>query len=272
MAKGTKTEQKSKKETKSEVSTSQVVRGKMERFEIVREWIKEAQSRIETGYLDLCKLMSEAYHNDYHQQWGFDTFTDYAEKELDMKLRKAEYFVNIYDTVKKLQLPEAEVKELGWTKMKDLVRVITEENAKEWLKKAKKMSSRELTDAVKVSTRSDTSRVQPPKVTTLKFVMGEVEASIIMDALNEAKAMVESDDPVIALEMICQDWLSEKGVAPSLTSIDKQVAFIEKVYGVKIEWTPAESAPKEEKEAKNGADEGPEDEVSIDELLGLEGE
>ena len=232
MAKKQKTKTENKQNTES--GTVEKSKVKMTRQEIVREKILEAQGQIEGGYLEMAQLLTEAYHGDFHETWGFETFEAYCDKELDIKYRKARYFIDIWDKVKSLDLPKDQVAALGWTKMKEISAVITEKNAKEWMRKAEKMSSRELAEAAKIVRKKDTKDSDVPSITTLTLRMTEAEANVILEAIEEAKSLCDSTNAVIALEMICQDWLTAKGVTPERTSLKDYIAYIEKLYGVKV--------------------------------------
>jgi len=243
-----KTTQRAEQEVAAGASTKQAPRQEM-----VRKEILEAQHNIESGYLTLAKLLSESYHREYYAEWGFKDFREYADAELGMHYRKAMYLVEIWDKVKSLNLSQAKVEKLGWTKMKDLAAILTAENAKEWMEKAAKMTSRELGEAVKVSRSPDrTAMGTVPHITTMKFSMGESEANIITEAIEEAKRLTSSDSAVVALEMICQEWLESKGVAPQRTSLDDHIKYLKRVYGVDITWA-SKTAEKEEKAANDKA-------------------
>lgn len=225
------------------------------REETVRKEILEAQHHIESSYLDMAKLLSEAYHREYYATWGFKDFREYADAELGMNYRKAMYLSDIWDKVKSLGLSPAKVEKLGWTKMKDLAAVITAENAKEWMAKAEKMTSRELGEAVKTSRTPDKTAVGAvPHITTMKFVMGEAEANIITEALEEGKKLTSSENAVVALEMICQEWLESKGVAPQRSSLDDHIQYLQRVYGVDITWASKTVEKEAEKDAEHVAD------------------
>jgi hypothetical protein len=204
------------------------------RSEIVRAEIQDANRQVESEYLKMAKLLNEAYHRDYFIEWGFEDWRSYTENELDIHYRKAMYFVDVWDTVKKLNLPMGQVEKLGWTKMKDLTRVMTEKNAKEWLEKAKKLSTRELTEEVRVTRKKETGRSEGPETIKLNLIMGEDEGNIVLDAIEEAKKLTESPNEVVALGMICQDWQEMKGAKPTRASLEAHCRFLKKVYGVDV--------------------------------------
>ena len=284
MAKGSKTKNKS---TAANESGSKAE--KRSRQEVVREEIQSAQGRIEESYIDLARLMSEAYHKEFYAEWGHATFEAYCQDELDIKYRKARYFVDIWDKVKSLDLPHDRVAKLGWTKMRDIASVIDEKNAKEWLEKAENMTTREVEEAVKISRKKDTSGSSVPVFVTMTFRMSETEANVITEAMSEAKKLCESSEDVTALEMICQDWLFEKGEHPAARSLAEQIEFLGKVFGVEIEFTVTKQgetqAEKSEEVIKKAAKKGKEaddadatadstpvaesEDVDIDDILGL---
>jgi len=229
--------QKSKtKSSKSGSATGAAAKSKIKqvRHEVVHEEIAVAERAIEENYVELAKLLYEAYHQDHYVKWGYDDFKDYCDAELSTNYRKAMYLIDIWDKIKRLKLSPARVAKIGWTKMKDIASVIDEKNAKEWLDKAGKMSTREVTDAVKTVRKDSSGSPEVPTTTTLKIVMGETEAAVVLEAIEEAKALTESDSTALALEMIASDWMEEKGGLPTKTPIESHVAYLEKAYGVKI--------------------------------------
>lgn len=270
---------------------------KKARQEIVRSEIIELDKQIEQGYLDLARLLSEAFHAEFHADWGHQTFESFCNSELSTHYRKAKYLISIYDKVKFLDLPKDRVEKLGWTKMKEIATVIDAENAKEWLEKAEKLTSRELEDEVSTVKRRRVGGSSTPAMVTMTFKMTDVEANPITEALEEAKKLCEADNDSIALEMICQDWLMDRAEKPATRSLADQITYLEKVYGVHIDYKVFKPGESQEEKAEeiiqksdekkgNGGDDpddteaeeieesgGPDDggELDIDSLLGLDG-
>jgi hypothetical protein len=242
-----KTEQKqTTKEATAVTTKTKVAAAKMKRSELVRKQIKDCFEKIDESYITAAKLLNEAYHKEFFLEWGYEKFDEYCGAELEIHYRKAMYFVDIIDTVKKFDLDLKEVEAMGWSKMKEICTVINEKNAATWMKKAKDMSARELTEAVKMVRRKDTSQTDVPSITTMTLRMSEAEASIIMDALTEAKKICNSENTVVALGMICQDWMEAQGTTPNLATLESHVSLLEKVYGVKL-------TPVSQDEAKKAA-------------------
>lgn len=224
--------------TKTKTRTSSV---EISREDVVRQQIKNTYQAIDRGFLDLSSLLSEAYHNDYHVRWGFDRFEEYCNNELDVHYRKAMDLVGIWDKVKELDLPRSEVESLGWSKMRNIASVINEKNQADWLEKARTMSARDVADAVKVVRRKADNGVssgEVPSVHVMKLVMSDAEASLILDAIDEAKRLCETDNSVVALGMICQDWSEIRGAIPQRATIEDHLRFLEKTYSVELSFKP----------------------------------
>ena len=278
---GQKQVQKSEEKVASKVSEP--------RQKAVRAQLILVSKDIETGYLTMAQLLNEAFHKEYHKEWGYDSFSDYAEKELEVEYRKARYLLDIWETIKGLDLPKeklVEIAKLGWTKVKDLAAVITKKNAEKLLKQAKSMSSRELTESVKVMRKTGGSNLpKTPSTLKITFTLGESEHNIVMQALEEAKKLSNSDNAAVGLEMICQDWMTDKGAKPEITHLEDHIKYLEKIYPVEISFKEVKrkkAIPKVEEPAlKKGAkgkgkkaklpdpDELPEaeEETSVDDLL-----
>lgn len=202
----------------------------------LRKAIIDADKDMETNHIRLAELLYTAYHKDFYVQWGYDEgkkgFETFCSTEMNTGYRKAMYLVEVWEAMKNLSISKRDAVSLGWTKLKDIAAVATKETVEEWIKKAKEMSTRDLTEAVKITRRSDTSGGGVPSVTTMTLKMSESEANIIMEAIEEAKKVTESDNAVVALEMICQDWMQEKGSSPERTTIEDIIGYVKEVYDV----------------------------------------
>jgi|GEM_PF-6968009 len=236
------------------------------RHKAVRAELKDLHKSIEDNYLDMARLLHEAYTKEFYIEWGFEEFRDYCEGELDIHYRKAMYLIGIWDKVTELGLPKSKVKKIGWSKMKDLYTVINEDNAEEWLASAAKMTTREVTEAVK-EVRSERGTSRTPSTTTLSFRANESEASIILDAIAEAKKLTENDNDTVALEMICQDWMESQGATPERASIDDIIAYLEKVYGVEVTYRVTGAEEKSSGKKEEGLEELDADDLDLEDIL-----
>lgn len=256
-----------KVKTKTKTGTKQ--EAKILRSSEVREQILEINEQKEKGYVNLALLLYEAYTGKYAIEWGYKDFKSYTEAELATKYRKAMNFVEIGEKVISLKLPKSRIEKIGWSKLRILVSVLNKDNVQEWLDQAEGISYRELDEIVRKERVDKGDLEDKPKVTKLILKMSEAEAGIIESALEEAKKLVNSDNNTLALEMICSDWLEVKGATPQKTSLADHLAYLEKVYGCKVEEGKSEEAVIGEELTENAlAEEGLDDPGRLLESLG----
>lgn len=118
------------------------------RASTVRKEINNIRKDMERNYLVLAELLAEVNDREYYLDYGFKTFAEYAEVELETKYRKAMYFVDIWKRTKELKINKTKLQQIGWTKAKEIVGVMDEENAEELMDLAKGKSTKELQEAV----------------------------------------------------------------------------------------------------------------------------
>jgi hypothetical protein len=106
-------------------------------------------NNIKENYLELAMLLHAARVQNRYESWGYATFKEYANRELGIKYTKAKYLADIWLHFGKNEQLLGKVKEVGWDKLKDLTRVVTEENVDTWVEKAKLLTADDLKKEVK---------------------------------------------------------------------------------------------------------------------------
>ena len=125
------------------VTPSEVVSN--DSFTDIREAVKDARRKTEESYWDFSVLLHGVYENSYYVGWGYKSWTEYIELELDMQKRKAQYLVSIQEWFRRMSPSVQEwVVQLGWTKAKELVGVVTNDNADHWKSLLEGKSYREM--------------------------------------------------------------------------------------------------------------------------------
>jgi hypothetical protein len=81
-----------------------------------------------------------------YQERGFTSIGDYASELIGITPRKAQYLVFIAHRLLKLPVIAAafDSGDISWTKVREIVRVAKPETEEEWLRKAARLSNREL--------------------------------------------------------------------------------------------------------------------------------
>lgn len=129
----------------------------------IRVRARELAHDLEHGYLELAKILYDIYDRSEDGDsknpplfvtWGYKTFAEYVDQELGFAIRKAQRLRLIwFKLTVELHGLDSKVKKrlvaLGWSKLRELVRVLTLKNATEWIDKAENMSFVQLEDAVR---------------------------------------------------------------------------------------------------------------------------
>lgn len=140
---------------------------------------------------------------------GYESFDAYVSEKFGMKERKARYLTKIYSELVTKQIPWEKVSVLGWTKLKDLVELLTLENVDEWVAKALPLTYKELMLLIKGAAPEGgegTSKTTDG-IVNLKFKLQPDQAETVQSALSKAKAEVGTEFDTVALETICGGYL-----------------------------------------------------------------
>lgn len=129
----------------------------------IRRKAKELVKSLEHGYMDLARVLYYVFdkphggkpHGDpLYKAWGFKSFAEYVDKELNFGVRKAQRLRYIWYRleVELVDLDPAlkkRVVAMGWSKARELVRMLSHSNAEEWVPKAESLSFVELEEEVR---------------------------------------------------------------------------------------------------------------------------
>lgn len=177
------------------------------------------------------KLLEEQGANDFRlggvlsliqeNQWleGHETFRELVESKFGIQYRKAMYLIEIYRTLVENQIPWEKVQDLGWTKLKDLTKILTPKNVDAWVKKAQKNTVLQLQELIKAEVAKQEEKDEEEEgseakettkaaaITTLTFKLHEDQKVTVRAALEKAKQEVNSEFDTVALEAICVGYL-----------------------------------------------------------------
>lgn len=144
---------------------------------------------------------------------GHESFRSLCEQKFGIHYRKAMYLIQIYSDLVENQIPWDKVKNLGWTKLKEIAHILTTDNVDDWVKKATVMTVLQLQDAVKAflnkktATQSEEGSTVTSTVTTLTFKLHADQKETVRHALDKAKAECNTEFDTVALENICMGYL-----------------------------------------------------------------
>lgn len=120
----------------------------------VRKRARQLAQDLDTGYMELAQILYDVWDtpmdNDpnkgpIYKQWGFDSFAQWADEDLNIQKRKAERLRAIWYTLEvELAGMDVDLKKriisLGVSKVRELVRILDMDNAEGWVGIAEKAS------------------------------------------------------------------------------------------------------------------------------------
>lgn len=177
---------------------------------------------IEVSYLKLGGVLKVIFDNAWFE--GYESFDIFVYEKFGFASRKARYLMEIYDELVTKQIPWSKVQHIGWTKLKDLARILTLDNLDEWIEKAENCTVVELQALIKAKANGGT--VDPEhevtsNTATLKFKLMNDQVETVTTALNKAKAECNTEYDNVALEMICAGYvggnIQAAGAGPTKT-------------------------------------------------------
>ena len=145
---------------------------------------------------------------------GYESFKALIQDKFNLKYRKAMYLIEIYHSLVTKQIPWEKVKDLGWTKLQLIHKVLTLENLEDWVAKAKVLTAVQLDDLVKG--KADGKPKVTSDISTLTFKVHGDQKDTIRNALDKAKAEVNTEFDSVALETICVGYLGGSISAASI--------------------------------------------------------
>ena len=202
----------------------------------IRRAVQDARTKIEESYWEFSIILHDVYINAYYTEWGFTSFVDYIELEVGMNKRKAQYLVSIQDWFGKMK-PELQsfVKQLGWTKAKELVGKVNNENASEMMPRLEGKSYRELMNTLneansKSTDQEDNEDLAEEKPTKKNFALYDDQLNNVNKALEIARDIAQTDSDNHALDMICLEFVSTH----EQNSVEEYLQGVERLLGLKI--------------------------------------
>ena len=228
-------------------TTDQIeIEGKKYLDKDIRRMILDTKARLDSGYHDVARLIFTVYQKSLFVRWGFKDFREYAEKDIGFSYRKAMYLTNIWgwytEHVSRQDVIDAIWNEIGWTKAKELVGIIDDDNADEWMEKARNMNAIELADASKKYLQAKDGKGDgkkrkgsdsEPVDKTLSFKLTVSQKENVMQALEMAGKMSGSDKKGHNLDLIATNFMATNAQSVAQDSMEF-FGLLEKQYGVLI--------------------------------------
>lgn len=181
----------------------------------MRKRAKEVSGGLETGYMELAEVLYNLFdvpvdgdpkNGPWIKVWGFKTIGDFAEAELNLNRRKAEYLRGIYYRLEvELEDMDPKIKQrivaLGWSKVRELIKVLTVKNAEKWLNVAEQSNHPDLLasiqkyqDKAKIAKEAKENGEKYVTPSPAKISKGDLPTAFEMQPPPTAKTSPEEDD------------------------------------------------------------------------------
>lgn len=191
--------------------------------------LKLIQDLIEQGDVTEFKLggvLSLVQANGWYAPYA--SFHEFVENEHGLHYRKATYLIDIYNRLGQSGVPWSKVKSIGWTKLKEIAKVLTVENVDEWVQIANSSNTLTLIDTVKAHLAKDAPKGEQEQasktVTTKTFKVHEDQKATIEAALSKARDQGKTSVDTVALELICMDYLGGVTIDQKLKAMGLEAA------------------------------------------------
>lgn len=154
--------------------------------------------------MHVARLLSEVQQGDYWRG-DFDTFTQYVEKEVGIRMRTAQELLKVFHAARRLHIPLDEIERLGWSKLAVVAGKLTEENKAELLRDVERLTYSQLkTKHAREATSS--SR----KSGSVLYLTEDIQR-----ALRRATCFTHDEDPQHNLEFVARKFLEHCAI-PSI--------------------------------------------------------
>jgi len=174
------------------------------RYLSVLDRLNTLSKNVTDNYCEIAELLHETWENNYFIHKGYETFQDFAEKSLDIKGRKAYFLVQITKTLKKLNIPWSDVREVGWRKMASIAPILNSDNHEELILDAKNLTLPALSEKVKAKKQGKEETDSP--LVRMTVQMSEDENTIVQAAIEYAKKHEGVKSNSNAIVHICYEY------------------------------------------------------------------
>lgn len=187
----------------------------------LRKKVIDTKDTMDKARWNLAEFLSIMNDGKLFQQFGYPTWDKYINGEVKIHVRTSTYLCTMFLFYTGILAPKLDeedrapmierVRGLGWKKACSLVDVCDENNYKEWIDKAEKLTAEELTSETKkilvARAGGDPDQVSTSKTFSAKLDEGERE--MVVEALDHAGRTLNSKNKGQQLAMICQQYVAD---------------------------------------------------------------
>ena len=263
----------------------------------LRSESKKLTKELDTGYMQLAERLWLLYDTPawgdpdrgpvWQVFWGYSSWNDFVQEELGIHYKKAQRLLNIWKTLSvDLNLHDdvkVRISALGFSKVRELIRVLTATNYEDWISTAEKLGYTALLKSIQeylleVQTRQSASRTSLPEgagaefepsapayeeppvpnienddLQSLHFRLYADQADTVKTALKRASELSNSQFQSHNLSLICLDFLASNDFRKATE--EQRLRYLvrfEKLLGYRLIVIDPEAGPKGEDQVVYG--------------------
>lgn len=209
----------------------------------VRKHVINLKEDIGKSYVKMGGLFYTILKNKMYLDWGYSSFNEYIENEVDYSTRKAHFLKRIWERFKvDLNVDTESLNTVGWTKSKEIAKIHDKDKREKVLNDAEKSITSDNKEDLTVNELEKTAKqlnkdeeegddadVRTLKQVTLNFYKNQKE--LFDKAIKKASDETDSEKRNYLLSMICLHYLSSSFGDQELNFLLNQ---IEKSFGLRI--------------------------------------
>jgi hypothetical protein len=179
----------------------------LSKIDEILAWEKSSGQERDVRFVELGRYLCEVRAGQYWRLDNLRSFDEYLDQKFPESRRKAYYLMAIHEHLPRI--PKADLKLMGWTKARELVKVARREgqnfDCAPWVHKARELPREEFKREVERHLTGQ--ETEPWEI--IYFKLYKSQLPVLERALETAALMLGSDKSRgYCLEMICADFLA----------------------------------------------------------------
>jgi len=171
----------------------------------------ECAENVDKNYMTLGAVLYHLKEKGYYRtRFGYENFKDFIDDKIpNCGHRKGLYLVRIFEFTRKDVIPKDALKEIGWSKLKEIVPILWNgAEIKEWIQKARELPFAQLQEAVRKFRAKDKGQLASArKLLPVRILTEDIET--IMGYLQDVADdnILDTKDKGEILWKMVSDWM-----------------------------------------------------------------
>ena len=171
----------------------------------------ECAENVDKNYMTLGAVLYHLKERGYYRtRFGYENFKDFIDDKIpNCGHRKGLYLVRIFEFTRKDVIPKHALKEIGWSKLKEIVPILWNgAEINEWIQKARELPFAQLQEAVRKFRAEDKGQLEAArKLLPVRILKEDIET--IMGHLQDVadENLLDTKDKGEILWKMVSDWM-----------------------------------------------------------------